>query len=247
MTRARVTLLLAHLIGNAVLLWLGYYWLGLDESDAKHLAGSVAVLLLLTVGGSTLHGIALAHFSGLSPRQAARRSARNIIPLAALSLLTLAMYGGMGWASEGFGRIAYVVSSSATMTLRRPVPPSTPQRVLQTFFWLLRWVGVPAVLLPLAAAISLDGWRGWHWRVLRQSKRWLYWLQVAAFLLCAIWIPFKLFFWVPRMAPFGGQMASFILRAGLGYLLFVTAALVLEFFTCSGKPRETQPSTVASP
>ena len=31
MSRPIRTLCLAHLLGNAVLLWLGYYWLGLDS------------------------------------------------------------------------------------------------------------------------------------------------------------------------------------------------------------------------
>jgi len=245
--RSRIALLIAHLVGNALLLWLGYYWLGLDESDAGHLIWSALVALTLIVGIAALHGFALAYFSGLTLKQAANKVAHNLLPLVVLSLLTLLLYGGLTWASQSFGKAAYVASSSATLALRKPIPPSAAQRVFEAFLGLLRWVALPSLLLPLAAAISVEGWRACNGRFLQKSKRCLYWIQVALLLAVAIRLPFKLFFWVPHISAFSGQMASFLLRAGLGYLLFVTAALALDFFTSSGNPRETQPTTVASP
>jgi hypothetical protein len=237
-----------HLLGIALLLWLGYYWLGTDESDARHLLLSALIPLLVIVGATALHGLALAHFSGLPLRAAAARSGRNLLPLVVLSLLALVLYGGIVWAAERFaGGAAYTLRSSATMALQKPVPPGLFRRILQVLFWILEWIAIPAVLLPLAAVIAVDGWGGWSWRWQRLTKRWLYWIEVGALLVCAIWLPLKLFFWVPHFASFSSQMASFMARAGLGYLLFVGGALVLDFLTSSGKPREIQPSTVASP
>lgn len=53
-------LVLAHLAGNALLLWLGYYWLGLGESRAAAVAWSAAVALFIVAGACWLHGSAYA-------------------------------------------------------------------------------------------------------------------------------------------------------------------------------------------
>ena len=244
--RGRLALLFVHLIGNALLLWLGYYWLGLDESDAKHLLYSAFVALFVLVRRHRFARFDVAVlFRAGPPSSRLRKSVQHLLPLVVLSLAALAIYGVLLWVSGTFGKIGYVIGSSLTMLLRKPVPPETVQRVLEWLLWLIKWAAVPAVLLPMAASVSLDGWRGWRFH--RLSKRWLYWLEVAVLLVCALWVPFKLFFWVPKIASFGGQMVSFTARACAGYLLFVAAALVLDFITSSGKPRATQPSTVVSP
>ena len=50
MSRPLRTLCLAHLLGNAVLLWLGYYWLGLGEESAGVLLWSLLVAGMLLKG-----------------------------------------------------------------------------------------------------------------------------------------------------------------------------------------------------
>lgn len=247
MTPSRIALVIAHLAGNALLLWLGYYWLGLDESDRPHLAWSAAVILCFIVAAAWLHGLALAHFSGLPLFRAAGRSGRHLLSLFAVSLLAIAIYGALFWLLPHLGGISYTVASFATMKLHKPVTPLSVQKGFHILVLLLQWVVLPAVLLPLAAAVSVEGWSGFRWRSLRHRRMWLYWIETAALLFCAIWVPFKLFFWVPRVEPFNAQFVSFLLRVGTGYLLFVTSLLLLEFFTSSGRPLETQPSTVASP
>ena len=55
MTRLLIAI---HLAGNALLLWLGYYWLGLGESRAATLAWSAAIALVIVAGACWLHGAA---------------------------------------------------------------------------------------------------------------------------------------------------------------------------------------------
>ena len=243
----RIGLFVTHLIGDALLLGLGYWWLGSSESDTAHLLLSGMTVVLFLACAAWLQGLTLASFCGLSYGRAAVRAVRSLPALLVLALLAFAVYSFLDWASLHYGRTAYVIGSYATMRTRKPVAPTTVALVFRYVTAICRWVILPALLLPLAAAIAVRGWSGWRLSSLRRKRAWLYWMEVAALLLCAIWLPFRLFFWVPAIESFGGQMASFVLRIGAGYLLFVVGVIAVEFCTASGSPFSIQPSTVASP
>ncbi|HLH03836.1 MAG TPA: hypothetical protein VKX25_13780 [Bryobacteraceae bacterium] len=245
--RSRGALFVCHLIGNALLLWLAYYWLGVNESTNARLIWSVVVALVFVAGAVWLHGMGLAHFSGIPLAEAARQSARHLAPLILLSLLTLVLYGALLWTGNQLARPAYVIGSWLTLHLKKPVSPRGVERFFQIVLDIVQYVVVPVLLLPLARAIAVEGWRGWKATNLRQSRRALYWIEVGVLLFVGISAPFKLFFWIPKIESFGGQFWSFALRVALGYLIFVVALLAVEFFTSAGKPRDIQPSTAVSP
>jgi hypothetical protein len=247
-TRSRVLLFVLHLVGNALLLWLGYAWLGMGESDRVHLVTSLLTFLLFVSGAAWLHGSSFAFFSGLPLGAAFRRAARHLLPLLVLSLVAWGIYAVTAVISEHWGYSAYALGSFSTMATKRPVSPSLVQRIFEILLLVVRWILLPALLLPLASALATRGWKGLKqesWR--KRARSILYWVEIAFLAAVAIWLPFKLFFWVPTFAAFGLQMVSFILRFGASYLLFVAGLLALEFFTSSGNPRETQPSTLVSP
>jgi hypothetical protein len=122
-----------------------------------------------------------------------------------------------------------------TLKFRKPVRPATVMRWFNAVLWMVRWVLLPADLLPLFSGVAARGWRGFNefgWR--RYSR--LYRLEVPLLTLCALWVPFRLVDWVPHVKSFSMEMASFTLRMVVGYLLFVSAAMVLAFLTSRGKP-----------
>ena len=250
MIRSTLPLAIAHLIGNALILWLGYYWLGIAESDGAHLAWSAIVLFVSVLAALWLHGTAFAVFGKSEERRfgpAARKAASNLFPLFVLAICAILLYWALAQIYNKFAHNAFVIASYLTLHLRKPVSPARVLAWYHTLIWILRWVALPALLLPLVASSARDGWRGYRWASLRRSRNALYWIEVCAFLLLAIWVPLKLLHWVPKLPAFDAQMASFFARLALGYLLFVAALLSLEFFTSAGKPREIQPSTVPSP
>jgi len=57
-----------HLAGNAVLLALGYYWLGLGEARAIDVVWSAAVAVVIVAGACLLHGASFAHSGKLALR-----------------------------------------------------------------------------------------------------------------------------------------------------------------------------------
>lgn len=250
MMRGTIPLAISHVVGNGLLLWLGYYWLGIGESDGPHLVWSALVLLLFGLLAIWLHGTAFALFNReLRPNfpSAAKTAARNLIPLFVLAIATIAIYWVLARLYNEFGHKAFVIASYITLHLRKPVSPRRVLAWYHALIWALRWVIVPVLLLPLAANATVLGWRGYRWRSIRRSGNVLYWIEVCALLLIAIWIPLRLLHWIPELTRFSAQMASFVARFALGYLLFVAALLSIEFFTSTGKPRSIQPSTVVSP
>jgi hypothetical protein len=228
------------LVGNALLLWLGYTWLGMPEADRPHLAASALVLLAFGLGALWLHATALAFFGQKNLAAAASTALRRLPWLFLLAVAVALVYGLLSYCYGAFDHTAFVLGSAATMTLRKPVPPARVLACFHAFIWLLRWVVVPALALPLAARVVSK-------TSPRLARRWVYWLAVGALLLCAIWVPLRLLDWIPKADGFGMELASFAARIGFGYLLFVAALLALEFFTSAGKPRSSQPTTVVSP
>lgn len=250
MSRRISSIGIAHLIGNALLLYVGYRWLGMSESDGPHLLASIAVIVIFIFGVAWLHGTALTHFNrtaNLSFHAAALRTLRHLLPLFVLAIAAAIIYGLLAWWHDSFQHNAFVIGSYSTMKLRKPVAPSAIERGFHVFIWILRWIVVPVIFLPLAAGAALDGWGGIRWPSLVPGRRILYWIEVCLLLLIAIWVPLRLVHWIPRIDSFGGQFASLAVRLGIGYLLFVAALLALEFFTSSGRPRATQVSTASTP
>ena len=171
---------------------------------------------------------------------AASLALRRLPRLFLLAVAVALIYGLLSYCYGAFDHMAFVIGSAATMTLRKPVPPARVLACFHAFIWLLRWVAVPVLVLPLAARIVSK-------TSPHLTRRWPYWIAVGALLLCAIWVPLRLLDWIPKAETFGMQVASFAARIGFGYLLFVAALLALEFFTSVGKPRSSQPSTAVSP
>jgi hypothetical protein len=250
MRRSAIPLCILHLIANALILWLGYYWLGIGESDGAHLLWSALVILLFVCSALWVHGTALALFNRdvrLNFFAAAVAAARNLVPLFVLAIVAIALYWFLAYLYGIFTHRAFVIASYFTLHWRKPVSPARVLAWYHGLIWLFRWLIVPAILMPLAAAVARLGWRGFDFRSLRRSSNVLYWIEVCALLLLAIWVPLRLIHWIPPLQDFSAQFASLAGRLGLGYLLFVVALLSLEFFTSAGNPRTIHPSTVASP
>jgi hypothetical protein len=244
MTRTIRTLVPFHLGGNALLLLLGYYWLGIPESRAATLVWSIFVALVLLCGACWLHGASFAFFREGTP--AFRRTLRMLFPIVIAALAVLALYALLSAWADYSERPAASFASWLTSKFRKPVKPAAILRTFNLALWIVRWMVVPVFVLPLIADIATDGWSGMR-SFGRLAKSWRYWLAVPVLLVVALRVPLLLAGWVPQIASFGMQMASFLLRAGVAYLLFTVAWLLLVFMSSGGKPVLSQPTTVPKP
>jgi hypothetical protein len=173
-------------------------------------------------------------------------AARNLLPLAAAAAGIVVVYGLVAMLRDSSSDAAFTVASFLTLKLRKPVTPAAVLRIVDAALWLIRWVVLPVVLLPMLAAISTRGWPGFGC-IGAGARKWWYWLAAPVLLLGAAWVPLKLLGWTPRAGNFALEVVSFLLRATFAYLLFGAAWLALAFATSAGKPRLTQSSTTVSP
>jgi hypothetical protein len=185
------------------------------------------------------HGATLVFFrkhGELKINDAFRMSLRHVPALLSATILVLALYGLLAWAAGASGQPAFRLASWLTLKLRTPVKPATVARVFQGAFWVVRWVVLPAALLPMASGIAERGWRGFgefSWR-----SGWRYWLAVPLLLAAGLLLPFVVLGWVPAVSGFTLEMVSFSLRALVAYLLFVGSIWTLERVTANSCRRE---------
>jgi len=245
MTPAIRSLCLVHVVANALLLWLGYEWLGVGESTIPRLLWSAAFALAILSMVCWLHGATFAYFRMADDSRltaAFRAALQHLPPLLLAAIGVMVLYALLAWWADYSPQPALKLASYFTLKFRKPVKPAAVMRAFNIALWLVRWVLLPLVLLPMASGIAAHGWRGfaevgWRGRA---------WLLAPVFLLAGLWLPFVLLGWVPRMGPFWLQMASFLVRIGLAYLLFVAAAVALAFVTSRGKPALSKPRTATS-
>ena len=244
MTRPNLSFVAVHLVGNALLLLLGYYWLGIGESRTLTLLWSLVVVLLFVCLTCLLHGAALVGQAlGLSTF---RTALRNLVPLVLAALAILALYLLVSRWSDYSSDPAFKIASWLTLKFHKPVKPNTILRIFNVVTWLLRWVVLPVPLLPMLSGVASTGWRGFR-QFAQLSGRRLFWIQAPILLLCAFWLPLKLINWVPQAGSFTMEILSFSARLLFAYLLFVASWLLLARLTSAGKPVLSHPRTAVSP
>jgi hypothetical protein len=229
-----------HLVADALLLWLGYLWLGVGESTRTWLIFSALAALGILALACWFHGATLVFFrKGGGPevgvKDAFRTALGHLPALVAAAILVLGLYGLLAWAAAASGQPAFRLASWLTLKLRTAVKPTTVARIFLGGFWIVRWVVLPVALLPMASGIAARGWRGFGeftWRT-----GWRNWLEVPMLLVAGLVLPFVLLSWVPAVGGFTLEVVSFTLRMLVAYLLFVGALWRLERVT-AGLRRE---------
>jgi hypothetical protein len=219
------------------------------ESRTSTLVWSACVALVIIATGCWCYGTAFAYFRAQDPGRLAgvwKKTLRNLLPIAAAAVLVVVIYVLLARWTAYSSEPAFKIASYLTLRFRKPIRPSTVLRIFNVALWIVRWVVLPVLLAPMFSAVAADGWTGLR-SIGAFVRRRLYWIQAPLLTLCAVWVPLKLLRWVPHMHGFRMEMLSFTLRAGVAYLLFAVAGLLLAFVTSGGRPRFTQSNTLASP
>jgi len=238
------SLFLLHLPANALLLWLGYKWLGMGEATFFEILWSAAVALVLLMLVCWLYGATFVGFrydAKYGVAGAFATALRNLFPLLVMVVGSVAMYSFLFWLTGHSFKPAAMLASWLTFHMRKPVQAETVLRSFNAIFWVV----LQADLLPMFSAVAAHGWDGFGefgWRCYSRFFR----LEVPLLIMCVVWLPFLVLEWVPHVNGFDTEMTFFVLQAGLAYLIFVVAMLLLAALTSRGKPAVSQFRTVPS-
>jgi hypothetical protein len=227
MMRATRPLILVHLFANALLLWLAYAWLGVDESTTGRLVWSAVDAIAILGLACWLYGATLVWFHGKHARlnEAFRAALPHVGALFVLAVVAIALYSLVSRAATASDQPALRLASWMTLKLRKPVKPAAIGGIFHGGFWVLRWVVLPALIVPVASGFATGGWRGW--RGMAAVRSWKVWAAIPLLALAGLGLPGLILGWRPHFAAFGLEMASFVVRAVVAYVLFVAAMLGL--------------------
>jgi hypothetical protein len=119
------------------------------------------------------------------------------------------------------------------------------QRWLTALEWIVRWIVVPAKLIPYAAASAQWGWRLPWRRVLRFLFRWRWWLGVVLASLAGVWLPSQFFNGAPK-GTVSAQIWMLALKLAGAYILAVVSwVLLLGWWATLFSRRQKPPSEEA--
>ena len=217
-------MILVQAAGNALVLLLGYYWLGVGESSGLRLVWSTLLALVLFAGVLWMQGAAMSSM---------RQAARNLAPLLLVGLAAILIYSALAAWKDYSAEPALKLASFLTLNGRKPVKPASVQTVFDAILFIVRWLVVPVLLLPLFAVTAREGLRGWRSRWFAAGWRRIYWLKAPALLLLALWLPLWLVRWVPVRGSFPLELTSFTLRAAIGFVLLTGGLLMLARVTAA--------------
>lgn len=219
MSSATRRLWLIHVLLNVALAFLVWLWLGIPDARTWQLGITAVFGLGILFVFLWLHGSTFRYFSENEPLlPPAFRHSLKRLPVFAV------------WAALWIGFV---------MLVQRWTPSGKGASALQ---WALTWIIIPAVLLPLGAAVMGHGRPA-----LAAYRNARYWLWAIVLLIAGLYVPYRLVLWVPTLTGFAMEAASFAIRWLAAYLIFVTAWLTLAYVSSGGSPRFSQPNTASLP
>ena len=213
---------LVHVAAYPVLVWLAWTWLGIAESSAAALAGSLVLGVVIILALSWL--LATAFDGDLRVRSSWVRSLLFVA-------VALAAVGATLWLAGYRPAVTDWLAAKLSSAGRAQNP-----RRFDAFYIGGLWLAfglVVAMLLP-----------SHYLRTTRVLRNWRYWLACLALVVAGGYLPWKLATWVPAAKTLATQAASMGVRFAIAYLISVTALLVFASIVRRlAIPREPTPAT----
>jgi len=232
---------LLNLFGNAAILASWYCWMQIPDAHGWQVLWTAAqavltIAFVLWLRAGTVAWFRVSEFRNqekIGP--AFRRGWRHAIPLG----IWFAVLVVVGWIIISVGN--YTPQFSVWIRQKVNAGPA-PRNVMHGTDWLLfvvLWVVLPAIWIPIATTIAAVGFSGAHMRrSLRVLRRAMYWLLYCVLMALAAWVPYKLVTWVPELSTLRQQAWSAGLRFAAAYIIVITAGLGLMWMAAERTDRE---------
>ena len=224
LSHARIWVALQFVL-TLLLILVGLAWTRLPDRHFWQVALSLLIPVLLAVSALELQ-------AGTIRKLADDDGKRVKLVWGAITLLAWIALGWfswwfLDWCDDQIPLWAGYLNSNAGAHARATVfTYDHIQRWLTFAEWVLRWVVVPAKIIPYAAASAQWGWRLPLRRVIRMLWNWRFWLGVALLALVGVWLPAKFFEGMPS-GTVTAQVWHVSLKLAAAYVLAVGSWVLL--------------------
>jgi hypothetical protein len=215
----------AQFVGTALLILVGIAWTRLPEKHLWQVALSLLLPLLVAISVFELQAGTVRSLSDDDGKRV--RLVWGAATLLVWVVLLWVCWAILDWCDDRIPLWAGYLNSRAPAHARaRLFTYEHIQHWLGIAEWVLRWVVVPAKVIPYAMASAQWGWRLPWRRVLRLLWNWCWWLAVVLASLVAVWLPGKFFAGIPH-GTVSAQVWHVTLKLAATYLLAVGSWILL--------------------
>ncbi len=214
--------------GNALLFWCAFSWLGIRDSRGWQLAETAVFGLAVLALWLWLQDGTFVYCADRSQALwgAFRKALKTLAVFSAVAIVFTLLVWALGKLDNPLTAAGQRTASWLTFHLRRPVKPASWVRGYLALLWGVRWIVLPALMLPVAAGAARNGIHGMWGKGSR-----IFCLEYLIALAIGVYLPGVLISWVPHFVGTAPQVLSFMLRFGFAYVLIVTSWLAVVFFT----------------
>jgi hypothetical protein len=185
--RARVWIILQFGL-TLLLILLGVAWTRLPEKHLWQVALSLLLQLILAISALELQAGTVRAFAEDDGRRV--KLVWGAITLLVWIALGWAAWTLLDWCDDQIPLwVGYLNSGSSAQAKATLFTYQHIVRWLAMLEWLLRWIVLPAKLIPFAAASAQWGLRLPWGRIIRLLWNWRWWLGVALAALAGVWLP----------------------------------------------------------
>lgn len=223
---------LTQVIANLLLVTAFFFWTRIPDEKGWQFALTVLAGLMIVFVILWLHSGTFVYFMSGSERRwgASLRTSLARVPAFLLWTLIFAFVlwwiGGLwNYGVQAGGYVRHLLPQ-AMRSVIAPAPAFSAMQWLVLFLQFFLW---PILALPVGAQVAANGFRGFistaAFRPMREVR---YWLTYPVCFLAGAYVPYLLAWMLPREpSSVRAQTWSMALRLGCGYLLLVTAWVVL--------------------
>ena len=216
---------------NPILFGLFAAWLLIPEAKIWQLALSVLLVVLIAAAALVLHAGTLNYFNDQFREQPAAvttafgRALRHFAAIAVCAIVFYVVWALAGGLDAYHETIPTYFRSMLPASVRGHIPLGALTAIFGFLDFLLQWVVVPGLFLPLVLRAADQGFRGFRregWQAWRTAVASLhYWLILAVAEFVGVYGTTMLISWRPNTEnpTFAGETANLVLRLSLAYVL----------------------------
>lgn len=215
----------AQFIATALLILIGLAWMRLPEKHVWQVLLSLLLPLLLAIAALELQAGTMRSLANVDSKRV--KLIWGAISLLAWIAVVWLCWVALDWCDDQIYQWAGYLNSQAPAHWRARFL-SYPHLALwmTTIEWVLRWIVVPAKVIPFAMASAQQGWRLAARRVLQLLWNWRWWLGVIIVALVSVALPGHFYSAAPH-GTVSAQVWHVSLKLAASYLLGVSGWVLL--------------------